>query len=889
VAWDELRENKTFDLGFSPEDLMNTEGSYRAAYPAYRVFVYGYEITQDVTEIRINQAGGSAERVPSGISFAVANKGDQYLLTHKDMLNISKAKNKTLGDLDAQITEIRADFGKWYDTLFNEIDEALSNSDITGAVEIIKSLGWLDNYWDIVDPSTGEYSREKLASVIKEAADKRRIKLKGLTSVDWDDSYLLYGSEIKQEIIESKMSYKTETVPIFGPTFEAGDREVFYNYPMQEGMCIFHQNDPVRIVVRDPFDPRMWYWGFTGFIDSTTENSGVNKDSMIMITCTDVSKMARYSTLQSQNFMDPDVVDRYADSTAADIGVTFYNEIFQGLTIYEILETLFFGAKSTLSNVSPRTFLAISSMSDEEIGVFINQHLNALNKEDLDDIFDLGVADSPGVITSQKEGTDTHYRVKNIDKARQKLFRIQESQKKQQLIKFKDIGVITHPRGVTFKRKDAGSGLYVYFKGELDESDKAIGDDIVDLWNWNEIIHHRIRKDDLFDMYAKKEDGSDNSRDPAYSGTVNERDFPYDPSMMSIQDVITAIGTDLDNFPVGAGRVFLLMPATVEAKLKRGILDKTLGGVNTMHSKFRDRLSLLYDLANRIDFRCYATPKGDFVFEMPFYDFNVEHFLNKKQLSDMWDQKLNRDINTKWRADNHEAIFREVYSGNYSADAVQKLTKLRFETEELQGLDTLAFYSDEPYFDYSQQFVIEEHEQIDYSDTTTDQGVYTLCLAQRNTVANQKDINFDFARKMGDARRLVPMLGVRVLEEDVWGFTDTDEQAAYYCNLTLNRVNAEQHNVGINIIPQFGLMVNRPIFWQKKQYHANIVSMQHSIVWNSSCSTTINVNQVRGWDGERDENTGKPIYRHLAGRRPFDLADVLDMGKSTNVNKKGEV
>ena len=900
MAWNEPRDNKNFDLGFSPEDLANVDGVYRAAFPSYRVFIYGHEVTEDTLDVRVNQAGGSAERIPSGCSFTLANKDSQYMISHADMLSISKARGMAPGDIDTQIKETRIDSIQNYSKLYEDIDNFLYNADPEGAYEILKSLGWFDEdvagkiralvaptssdpFSATIDNVPGTYDREKLDALITEAIEKRKIKIEGVTSITWDDSYLIYNSEVKREVIQSKMGYKTESVPLWGPTFASGEREIFFDYPMQEGMCIFHQNDPVRVAFRDPFDPRMWYWMFAGFVDATTENSGVNRDSTITITCTDVSKMARYSTLQSQRLMDPNIVDRFGDGTAADIGITFYNQVFAGLTIFEILETLFFGAKSTLAELTPRTMADINAMDEERLAVLLYNMRVTLSPEEAADIFGQGVQE-----IQVGENNDTVYRLQNIDSARQKLFSLQQNQKKQQLQKFKDIGVIRSPRGVAFKRKSKEAGLHVYFKGEMDATDKVIGSNVVDLWHWNEIIHHRVRKDDLYNMYARQDDPSSATADPAYNGEIDERDFPYDPSMMEIKDVIKAIGTDLERFPVGAGNVFLLMPATVETKLSRGILDNTIGGVSSMQSKFKDRLSLLYDLANRIDFRCYATPKGDFVFEMPFYDFNVEHFLNERQLTSLGDQHLDRTINTKWRIDNYTNLFKQVYSGDYSPDDIQEMTKLRFETEELQGVDTLFTYSAEPYFDYAQQFVIEEHEQFGYSDTSTDQGIYTLCLSQRNPIANQEGISVELARQQGDVRRLIPMLGIRVLEEDTWGFTDTDEQAHYYCNLTLNRVNAEQRNLGVDILPAFGLMVNRPIFWMKKMYQASIVSMQHSIVWNSSCDTSVNVNQIRGWDGDRDKNTGLPIFKHLAGKRPFDLADVLDMGKSTNVSKKGD-
>lgn len=61
----------------SGAEISATEGVYRDAFPAYRVFIYYHEVTADVTEIRVNQAGGSAERSAGGVSLTLLNPADR--------------------------------------------------------------------------------------------------------------------------------------------------------------------------------------------------------------------------------------------------------------------------------------------------------------------------------------------------------------------------------------------------------------------------------------------------------------------------------------------------------------------------------------------------------------------------------------------------------------------------------------------------------------------------------------------------------------------------------------------------------------------------------------------------------------------------------------------
>jgi hypothetical protein len=342
----------------------------------------------------------------------------------------------------------------------------------------------------------------------------------------------------------------------------------------------------------------------------------------------------------------------------------------------------------------------------------------------------------------------------------------------------------------------------------------------------------------------------------------------FDGDVATIDNIISTVGTDLTNFPVGCGYVFYLGPAKLGADLSRNVMDKGLTQSISLHSTFRDRLSMIYDLAERIEFRFYATPRGDLVFEMPFYDFGPEYFATGGFET--------RHFETDNIGQIYKDIFGQEYSGKYGTSAAA-LTTMQIQAESQGANFELNDYTKQPKFDYLKEFTIEQYDQLNYSNTLTDEGVYTVFLTTQMTIAalataGGADIH---STQPAYARGLIPTLGARVGSGDVFGFIDTAEGAEAFSALKLNQINAEARNLSISTVPKFSLMVNRPVFWRQRNYYANIVSLQHSIVWNGDdCSTTINLNQVRGWTGEIDAS-GLPVHAHFGGNRPFNLAEFL--------------
>lgn len=825
-------------IGKDPEDLVLGQGVYRAAFPAYRVFVFGYEVTEDVVEVRVNHSGGSAERSAGGCSFTLVNPFDKYILTHEDMRVIGRGRNAVKNEYGNKIKQYLDDSTNMF-SCEEEIYAALAD-DTKTMMETLMSQGYSED--DSIQALNKLY---EIADVTK-----------GDLAVAWNDAYV--PGWFKKEVLGKKMAFSQEVKPEKNSGLVKYEPQTVFDYPMQEGDCIFHANDPVRIAFRDPYDPRVWYWMFSGFMDTFTENVGTNNESLVTITCTDVSKMARYALVNTNvGAFDQDVTDQLREiSNVSTQNVSLYQEFFGNLTLFEILETIFFGADSLSGVVTETAAAYVAAMSNEDLWVYLASEMKD------------GIGSFAEVVNSMKETEEadgqgmagvvwSHFPSAEEYRAQVKAHYInREIEATSGRLQGRNLPAVSGPREVFFKRASKKVGLSAFFIGDLSVEDKVIGKEMQDLGRWTSILNHRVCEADLQTMSV---DGNIH-----YTGV----------EPISVDNIISTIGSDLTNFPVGCGYVFYLGPAKLGSDLGRNVMDKGLTQSISLHSTFRDRLSMVYDLAERIEFRFYATPRGDLVFEMPLYDFGPEYFATGGFDARSFDTGGLDQTNKEYLK--YKEIFGKEYSGKYESDAYYLLTSMQI-LAETQGSNFIPVdYAKAPKFDYLKDFTIERYDQLNYSNTLTDEGVYTVFLTTQMTIASLAtaggaDIH---STQPAYARGLIPTLGARVGSGDPWGFIDTAEGAEAFSALKLNQINAEARNLAINTVPKFGLMVNRPVFWRQRNYYANIVSLQHSIVWNGDCSTTVNLNQVRGWTGEIDAS-GLPVHAHFGGNRPFNLAEFL--------------
>ena len=891
------------------QDIVATDSINRAAFPAYKVFIYGHDVSDDVMSVRVNQSGGSVERSPMTCAITLQNQMDKYIFNHYDMIRIGITKSKlddsweSFGKTWYDVQSVGNEWYNPYSMSLPEVNEdgtvriegsdqivyPLGGSSVTISSQVIREfapklavasaeervyllkayLGSQGDY-EITEVDANALTSAMIQSL--DSLDNNTVK-----DLDISDSYNVesLGYNIKQQIVNKKLTYTASLKPQNKDSSLLNyEDKVLYDYPMQEGDCIFHANDPVRVAFRDPFDPRVWYWSFAGFIDTWTEDVGVNFDSQITLTCTDVSKMVRYAVVQLKTgLLDPNLdvflqgLTTQGGQTAANTDLILTKELFEDLSLIEILEVIFFGSQSAIELVDGRAFSIVNQLTDlteNELRDYFISRFNltleqareyvpyGLNNSD-PDAFDPSYLDDVNINTD-----DAWVKIKN---------KVLDFYTSKSVARFNALNWqgIVNSRNVGFKRSEGVSGVHYYVYGTPSETDKYFGATaITDLHDWNETIHHRVRRDDLSSM-----------RVSSYAGN---------PSNLTIDQVIYTIGTDIEGYPVGGGRVFFMGPAKMDTVIGDGVLDHAFGGVGSMHSVFKDRLSYIYDLAEVVDFRFYATTKGDLVFEMPFYDFNPQAFWKTKQLNE---GGVTKDVNPNVLDFNYDSVFQQSYTGDYTSSELDDLTTLNFE-RNTTNLD-LIDYDKPPQFDYGRNFTIDVHEQSGFSNTMSDKGMITAYRVKANYVAGWAELNNSDAQKYQWAidKSLIPTLGVRVDEGNMWGFVEGKSAAELYAGLELNKINAEARNVGVETIPKFGLMVNRPVHWKYRNYYANIVSLSHSVVWNSDVNTSINVNQIRGWAGEVDSDTGIPIFRHFGDTdRPFNLVELLSRAQASNKKNK---
>jgi hypothetical protein len=142
--------------------------------------------------------------------------------------------------------------------------------------------------------------------------------------------------KIKRHPVYSVQSQSTD--PFTGTK---GTNKSLPIYPFIEGKSIFHQNDPVRIFVQDPFDPQVWYWWFSGSITQITDSvRGSTLEKTLSIQCEDVSKSLRYARITANpGFRDP----KFFKSDTDIATFTGFSTPLQGKSFQEAADFLVFG------------------------------------------------------------------------------------------------------------------------------------------------------------------------------------------------------------------------------------------------------------------------------------------------------------------------------------------------------------------------------------------------------------------------------------------------------------------------------------------------------------------------------------------------------------------
>jgi len=366
---------------------------------------------------------------------------------------------------------------------------------------------------------------------------------------------------------------------------------------------------------------------------------------------------------------------------------------------------------------------------------------------------------------------------------------------------------------------------------------------IEDLSQWQSLIDHEVKITDIEEMIIENGDST-----PYMNDVVRYGDGTPDPT-----SVITIIGENPQDFPVDGGRLLLLLPASFHPSVNREATLRDILKNPAMQTEFSSRLRIIFDSIERIEFVFYESPKGDLICEFPLYDFDPD---------------------------------------DWSLEESAKLV-----TIDNGRLFTLVNETDTR-GPFGSRYVITKRDTINFSKQITDEKVRTQIVGHFNIAQGYAELGLAKEFQSGAVitlKHLVPLYGLRLEQTDPKGIIITKEAAHAYAHITLNKMNADSRNMGINALPNFGLWLNRPIFITQRNCIGTTSSLRHSIKWGmgGSVDTRINIGYLRGWDGLLDKS-GNPVYATIGGlpSRPlnykllFKLVDA-DSGNNTATPSAG--
>ena len=271
---------------------MTARGQVRHAFPAFRVFIFGTDVTEDVLDVSVSWNLG---RAPNTCSITLANPDDKYIFTSTDLRTLYKNQSAIIDAANENNRLFRANIG--------EID-----------------LG-INTYLDEQD------IRDKINLSVAE-------------------NISLISPQVKQEILLRKFAIKTSE------SFSAIDvdgTEATSNilngtaarYPLSAEDPIFHPKDPIRIFFRDPFKPSRWYHMFAGFAADYDDNVDENNQRILTITGEGPSRELRYARITT----NPGIIDIRARQVVAQDAVSrsVWESGFTKLTLPELLFLIIFG------------------------------------------------------------------------------------------------------------------------------------------------------------------------------------------------------------------------------------------------------------------------------------------------------------------------------------------------------------------------------------------------------------------------------------------------------------------------------------------------------------------------------------------------------------------
>lgn len=293
---------------------MTTRGQVRLSFPAWKIYVFGVDVTQDVSSCVLNWNDG---RAPNTAQFILASERDRYITTEMDIRAMYDDITNT--DLAASVVESAAavsalDFGDYF-----------------------RSHG----HWDAPERLLDDAVKMRISRDISDEVKKRVLRSK--VSERIRDQRQMTLTDPMEEAIKSlkdtaRANAESGRTSIHDVAALTGD---VLRFPFQVGQCIFHPGDAVRIFWRDPFNTKDWYFAATGFVSDWVETFSESGDRRVTLTVEDPLRMFRHARFSSNPALFD--VSALADPDRDDLFRSWFTESLPDLTLPELLYAITFG------------------------------------------------------------------------------------------------------------------------------------------------------------------------------------------------------------------------------------------------------------------------------------------------------------------------------------------------------------------------------------------------------------------------------------------------------------------------------------------------------------------------------------------------------------------
>lgn len=295
----------------------------RYSFPGIRAFIYGVEVTKDISSVNINWTD---ERTPGTAEILLQSELDRYIVNANDVAALYA---------DIPLDSISTELISYAENQGFDIINPAAGTDLDRALDVIRSR--------IVEAVKDTTKREVLLS-------KFSVRVTGKQAPP--------GFNLRE--IEQELGQKSATIRDIMAL-----RGEFPRYPFQDGQCIFHSGDPVRVFLRSPFNPTEWFYGATGYVSDWKERMDKTGLRTVTITVEDSLRLLRLARLTT----NPSIYDIEV-LKAANIDAilrTWYQDNLANLSLPELLFVVLFGKESGINK--KRLKVSGSSKLDQTPGL----------------------------------------------------------------------------------------------------------------------------------------------------------------------------------------------------------------------------------------------------------------------------------------------------------------------------------------------------------------------------------------------------------------------------------------------------------------------------------------------------------------------------------------